>query len=94
MPQLLPLRLLETVGLRAPAGATRSASDDDDAPALPTPSVTAPAATAPRASVPGDSFVEPSTDTGGPLDMDTGVEGTAPLSIIGARRIGESEVAV
>lgn len=94
MPQLLPLRLLETVGLRAPAGAMRSASDDDDAPALPTPSVTAPASTAPRASVPGDSFVEPSTDTGGPLDIDTRLERTAPLSIIAPRRIGESDLAV
>ncbi len=95
MPQLLPLRLLETVGLRAPASATRSASDDDDAAALPTPSVTAaPASTAARASVAGDSFVEPSTDTGGPLDIDTRLERTAPLSIIAPRRIGESDLAV
>jgi aryl-alcohol dehydrogenase-like predicted oxidoreductase len=95
MPQLLPLRLLETVGLRSPATATRSASDDDDAAALPTPSVTAaPASTAPRASAPGDSFVEPSTDTGGPLDIDTRLERTAPLSIIAPRRIGESDLAV
>ncbi len=95
MPQLLPLRLLETVGLRAPASATRSASDDGDAAALPTPSVTAaPASTAPRASVADDSFVEPSTDTGGPLDIDTRLERTAPLSIIAPRRIGESDLAV
>lgn len=62
MPQLLPLRLLETVGLR-----------------------TAPVAT---------PIAEPSTDTGGPLDIDPALERTGPLSIIAPRRIGESDLTV
>lgn len=120
MPQLLPLRLLETVGLRAPAAASRSASADDEtgAPAVaPAPSVAAsaptgssasrtasttsapataaPATTASRATTPAPvDPAEPSTDTGGPLDIDTRLERTAPLSIIAPRRIGESDLAV
>ncbi|KQR54971.1 alcohol dehydrogenase [Leifsonia sp. Leaf336] len=98
MPQLLPLRLLETVGLRTPGSAARSASDADEvAESAAIPSVTAaPATTAPRQSAPeperGSS--EPSTDTGGPLDIDVRLERTAPLSIIAPRRIGESDLAV
>jgi len=98
MPQLLPLRLLETVGLRTPGSAARSASGADEAaePAA-IPSVTAaPATTAPRQSAPGPERAssEPSTDTGGPLDIDVRLERTAPLSIIAPRRIGESDLAV
>jgi aryl-alcohol dehydrogenase-like predicted oxidoreductase len=117
MPQLLPLRLLETVGLRAPAAASRSASADDETgvpAAAPAPSVaasassasgtasatgvsstTAPTTTAPRAAGAARAdAAEPSTDTGGPLDIDTRLERTAPLSIIAPRRIGESDLAV
>lgn len=63
MPQLLPLRLLETVGLRTSAP------------------VAAP-------------IIEPSTDTGGPLDIDPALERTGPLPIIAPRRIGESDLTV
>lgn len=90
MPQLLPVRLLETVGLRAPA-----------APAVKDPEGPTPAAaaalvtTAERASASGVARVdEPSTDTGSPLDIDPGLERTGPLSIIAPRRIGESDLAV
>ncbi len=98
MPQLLPLRLLETVGLRTPPSAARSASGDDEtvAPVTP-PSVTsAPATAVPReaASDAERGFVEPSTDTGGPLDIDPRLERTGPLSVIAPRRIGESDLAV
>ncbi|WP_426624619.1 aldo/keto reductase [Leifsonia sp. McL0607] len=107
MPQLLPLRLLETVGLRTPAQPARSASasasgDDETVAPATAPSVTAaPATTAPAttsqraaASASDAAFVEPSTDTGGPLDIDARLERTGPLSIIAPRRIGESDLAV
>lgn len=104
MPQLLPLRLLESVGLRHPAAAVAADADgtSDPAPASATrpattsPRPPAPAATAPFAEgrFPGATFTEPSTDTGGPLDIDPRLERTGPLSIIAPRRIGESDLAV
>ncbi|MDN4615725.1 aldo/keto reductase [Leifsonia sp. F6_8S_P_1B] len=40
------------------------------------------------------AFTEPSTATGGPLDIDPLLERTGPLSIIAPRRIGESDLTV
>lgn len=91
MPQLLPLRLLESVGLRAPAAAVAAAADGASGSAPVQPATTSPRPTV--APVP-PTFSEPSTDTGGPLDIDSGLERTGPLSIIAPRRIGESDLAV
>ncbi|RDV44449.1 aldo/keto reductase [Leifsonia sp. ku-ls] len=79
MPQLLPLRLLETVGLRS-SDATRQA---------------AAARTADRPADPRElaraGSAEPPT---GVVDIDPAIESTGPLSIIAPRRIGESDLAV
>ncbi|MFE4951273.1 aldo/keto reductase [Leifsonia sp. NPDC056665] len=92
MPQLLPLRLLESVGLRTPAAAVASGADGMSVPAPVRPATTSERPAAPAA--PAMTFSEPSTDTGGPLDIDSGLERTGPLSIIAPRRIGESDLAV
>ena len=104
MPQLLPLRLLESVGLRTPAPAVvaddstggDAAGRRDAAPAsaassagasssaVPAPVPASSAASAPALAVPRGE--EPSTDTGGPLDIDPALERTGPLSIIAPRR--------
>ncbi|MFE4470557.1 aldo/keto reductase [Leifsonia sp. NPDC056824] len=97
MPQLLPLRLLESVGLRTPAVAAAADADGTSIPAPARPATTSQRpvepAPAPRAQ-PTVTFSEPSTDTGGPLDIDSGLGLTGPLSIIAPRRIGESDLAV
>ena len=102
MPQLLPLRLLESVGLRTPAalvapdaegtsaeGAGSSSAAGAERAAQPVTTSSRPAAPAPA-----EFTREPSTDTGGPLDIDPSLERTGPLSIIAPRRIGESDLAV
>ncbi|QNE33834.1 aldo/keto reductase [Leifsonia shinshuensis] len=98
MPQLLPLRLLESVGLRAPAAPVAPDAEGTSNPAPASTSVppAQSAATSPRPLVAAASltFAGPSTDTGGPLDIDSGLERTGPLSIIAPRRIGESDLAV
>ncbi|MEN2737239.1 aldo/keto reductase [Microbacterium sp. X-17] len=91
MPQLLPLRLLESVGLRTPAAAVAS---DAEGTSVPAPATTSPRPAEPAPTLPAPTFSEPSTDTGGPLDIDSGLERTGPLSIIAPRRIGESDLAV
>ncbi|WP_370054078.1 aldo/keto reductase [Leifsonia sp. EB41] len=94
MPQLLPLRLLESVGLRTPAAAVASGADGTSVPAPARPATTSQRPAAPAPASPAITFSEPSTDTGGPLDIDSGLERTGPLSIIAPRRIGESDLAV
>ncbi|WP_314149582.1 aldo/keto reductase [uncultured Leifsonia sp.] len=130
MPQLLPLRLLESVGLRAPSAtvAAEDAPGGESAAAAPgsassraaasdaraaasagastssaaaSSAATASASTAASSTAPSSAPAlaaprgeEPSTDTGGPLDIDPALERTGPLSIIAPRRIGESDLAV
>jgi len=87
MPQLLPLRLLETVGLRS-SDAARAAARDAAA-------QTAPARTADRPANPRELARAGSADPPtGVVDIDPAIESTGPLPIIAPRRIGESDLAV
>jgi aldo/keto reductase family protein len=84
MPQLLPLRLLETVGLRSSEASRQAAA------------AAAAARTSERPSDPAHELAragsaEPPT---GVVDIDPAIESTGPLSIIAPRRIGESDLTV
>ncbi|WP_431247738.1 aldo/keto reductase [Leifsonia xyli] len=84
MPQLLPLRLLESVGLRSGSAASRQAAASAVAPAPE-------AAEAGARELARAGSAEPPT---GVVDIDPAIESTGPLSIIAPRRIGESDLAV
>ena len=102
MPQLLPLRLLESVGLRTPAALVAPDAEGTSAEGASSYSAAGaaraaqPVTTSSRPAAPARAEFtrEPSTDTGGPLDIDPTLERTGPLSIIAPRRIGESDLAV
>ena len=102
MPQLLPLRLLESVGLRTPAALVAPDAEGTSAEGAGSSSAAGaaraaqPVTTSSRPAAPARAEFtrEPSTDTGGPLDIDPSLERTGPLSIIAPRRIGESDLAV
>jgi aryl-alcohol dehydrogenase-like predicted oxidoreductase len=102
MPQLLPLRLLESVGLRTPAALVAPDAEGTSAEGAGSSSAAGgaraaqPVTTSSRPAAPARAEFtrEPSTDTGGPLDIDPTLERTGPLSIIAPRRIGESDLAV
>jgi len=93
MPQSLPLRLLETVGLRTPESA-RQAAAATAAPAAagaPAPARTTERPGAPARELARAGTAEPPT---GVVDIDPAIATTGPLSIIAPRRIGESDLAV
>jgi aryl-alcohol dehydrogenase-like predicted oxidoreductase len=97
MPQLLPLRLLETVGLRASSESGRQAGKSAERDAAERTSAERNAAERDAASndrsrdLARSGTAEPPT---GVVDIDPSIETTGPLSIIAPRRIGESDLAV
>jgi aryl-alcohol dehydrogenase-like predicted oxidoreductase len=102
MPQLLPLRLLETVGLRASSESGRQAgksAERDAAERDAAERTSAERNAAERNAASNDrsrdlarsGTAEPPT---GVVDIDPSIETTGPLSIIAPRRIGESDLAV
>jgi aryl-alcohol dehydrogenase-like predicted oxidoreductase len=92
MPQLLPLRLLETVGLRASSESGRQAGKSAERDAAERDAAERNAASNDRSrDLARSGTAEPPT---GVVDIDPSIETTGPLSIIAPRRIGESDLAV
>ncbi|WP_233265466.1 aldo/keto reductase [Leifsonia sp. AG29] len=97
MPQLLPLRLLESVGLRTtPVKTLADDQAEGSSPAVETPDeVTAvPTGSAESPSTPATAVTRAPAPPTGVLDFDPTLERTGPLSIIAPRRIGETELTV